>query len=220
MKNRVAMVFGATGLIGSEVVRLLLASEAYDEVHAVVRKDPEIEDDKLRLHLTDFSDLSSLQLPMNVTDVFCCLGTTLKKAGSKEAFYAIDFQLAYDLTRLAREAGAEQFLMVSSIGAAVGSSNSYLKVKGELEEAVRTLAFPSTKVFRPSLLLGERQEQRFAEGLAASVLPHLSFLFKGPLRKYRPIEGAAVARALVAAALEGGNGFSILQGDEIAAKAG
>ncbi|KZL13987.1 NAD(P)H-binding protein [Pseudovibrio sp. Ad26] len=219
MKNRVAMVFGATGLIGSEVVRLLLASEAYDEVHAVVRKDPEIKDDKLRLHLTDFSDLSSLQLPMNVTDVFCCLGTTLKKAGSKEAFYAIDFQLAYDLTRLAREAGAEQFLMVSSIGAAAASSNYYLRVKGELEEAVRGLSYPCTKVFRPSLLLGERQEQRFAEGLAGSVLPYLSFLFQGPLRKYRPIESTAVAHALVAGALEGGNGFRVLEGDEIAAKA-
>ncbi|KZL27196.1 NAD-dependent epimerase/dehydratase family protein [Pseudovibrio sp. Ad37] len=97
MKNRVAMVFGSTGLIGSEVVRRLLASEAYGEVHTVARKELSIENDKLHVHLTDFSDLSSLQLPTNVTDVFCCLGTTQKKAGSKEAFYAIDFQLAFDL---------------------------------------------------------------------------------------------------------------------------
>lgn len=220
MKNRVALVFGATGLIGSEVVRLLLASEAYGEVHAVVRKELGVEDDKLHVHLTDFSDLSSLELPENATDVFCCLGTTQKKAGSKEAFYAIDFQLAFGLAQLAREAGAEQFLMVSSIGAAAGSSNYYLKVKGELEEAVRGLSYPCTRVFRPSLLLGERQEQRFAEGLAGSVLPYLSFLFKGPLRKYRPIEGAAVARSLVAAALEGGRGFNVLEGDEIAKRAG
>ncbi len=220
MKNRVALVYGATGLIGSEVVRLLVASEAYGEVHALVRKNPGIEDDKLRVHLTDFSDLSAAELPSGVTDVFCCLGTTQKKAGSKEAFYTIDFQLAYDLARLAREAGAEQFLMVSSIGAASGSSNYYLKVKGELEEAVRSLSFPCTKVFRPSLLLGERQEQRFAEGLAGSVLPYLSFLFQGPLRKYRPIEGAAVARALVAGSLKGGRGFSVLEGDEIAKRAG
>ncbi len=220
MKNRVALVFGATGLIGSEVVRLLLANQEYGEVHALVRKDPGIENDKLHVHRTDFSDLSAVELPSGVTDVFCCLGTTQKKAGSKEAFYAIDFQLAYDLARLAREAGAEQFLMVSSIGAAAGSSNYYLKVKGQLEEAVRSLSFPCTKVFRPSLLLGERQEQRFAEGLAGSVLPYLSFLFQGPLRKYHPIEGAAVARALVACALEGGNGFRVLEGDEIAKRAG
>ncbi|KZL26534.1 NAD(P)H-binding protein [Pseudovibrio sp. WM33] len=217
MKNRVALVFGSTGLIGSEVVRRLLASEAYGEVHAVARKELSIENEKLHVQLTDFSDLSSLQLPTNVRDVFCCLGTTQKKAGSKEAFYAIDFQLAFDL---AREAGAEQFLMVSSIGAAASSSNYYLKVKGELEEAVRGLSYPCTKVFRPSLLLGERQEQRFAEGLAGSVLPHLSFLFQGPLRKYRPIEGTAVARALVSGALEGGNGFRVLEGDEIAKLAG
>ncbi|KZL18701.1 NAD dependent epimerase/dehydratase family protein [Pseudovibrio axinellae] len=220
MKNRVALVFGATGLIGSEVVRLLLASDEYAEVHAVTRKELGIESNKLRAHLTDFSDLSSLQLPDNISDVFCCLGTTQKKAGSKEAFYAIDFQLAFDLSRLAREAGAQQFLMVSSIGAEAGSSNYYLKVKGELEEAVRGLSYTCTKVFRPSLLLGERAEQRFAEGLAGSVLPHLSFLFQGPLRKYRPIEGTAVARALVAGALEGGNGFCVLEGDEIAKLAG
>nr|AFT64006.1 hypothetical protein sce2886 [alpha proteobacterium D323] len=219
MKNRVALVLGSTGLIGYQVVRRLLASEAYGEVHAVTRKELSIENDKLHVHLTDFSNLSSLQLPTNVTDVFCCLSTTQKKAGSKEAFYAIDFQLAFDLARLAREAGAEQFLMVSSIGAAADSSNYYLKVKGELEEAVRGLSYACTKVFRPSLLLGERQEQRFAEGLAGSVLPHLSFLFQGPLRKYRPIEGTAVAHALVAGALEGGNGFRVLEGDEIAAKA-
>ncbi|GHB22403.1 nucleoside-diphosphate sugar epimerase [Pseudovibrio japonicus] len=219
MTDRVALVFGATGLVGSEVVKLLVADASYSEVHVLVRRELGWGDEKLHVHLTDFRDLSSLQLPSNVTDVFCCLGTTQKKAGSKEAFYAIDFQLTFDLIRMAREAGAEQLLMISSIGAAANSSSYYLKVKGELEEAVRSLSFSSTSILRPSVLLGERPEHRFAESLAGAVLPRLSILLIGALRKYRPIEGKAVARALVAYADEQRPGFRVLESHEIAAKA-
>lgn len=146
---------------------------------------------------------------------FCCFGTTIKKAGSREAFRRVDLEIPLAWARAAREAGTERASLVSSVGADVGSGNFYLATKGETERAFRDLRFPSLDVFRPSLLLGERTETRWGEILAEPFAKAVSPFLFGGLRRYRPIEASAVAAAMANAARTGGAGFRVHEFDGI-----
>jgi uncharacterized protein YbjT (DUF2867 family) len=150
-----------------------------------------------------------------VNDVFCALGTTIAKAGSQAAFRAVDYELPMRAARAAKEAGVEQFLLVSSVGADPGSSNFYLRTKGELERDLAALKLPALHIFRPGLLLGQRQEFRLSEAFAQRIGPLLNPVMMGPLRKYRSVRAKTVGEAMVAAALRGGNGIFIYHYDEI-----
>lgn len=196
---RTALVAGGTGLVGGSLLALLVEEPGWDRVVSVARRRVGWEHPKLEELLVDFERLETVEVP-DCDAAFCALGTTRKKAGSKRAFRRVDHDYAVRFARLARSGGADQFLVVSSIGADHESRNFYLSVKGETEESLRELAFDSLEIFRPSLLLGDRPDQRLAEDLATWPVRLASPLLVGPLSAYRAIPAKTVAAAMTAAA--------------------
>jgi uncharacterized protein YbjT (DUF2867 family) len=194
---RIALVAGATGLVGGLLLRRLANGTDYDEVRVIGRRPTSHEHGKFRFIVSDFSDLSARAADLAVDDVFCCLGTTIRAAGSRPAFERVDYHMVVDLARATQKAGARKFLVVSAVGASQRSAAFYSRVKGRMEAAVSALAFEAVHIVRPSLILGERQESRPAEDVAQRVAPLLSALFVGPLKKYRAISAADIAEALV-----------------------
>jgi len=212
---RTALVAGASGLVGSHLLRLLLESPAYDRVTVLVRRELPLAHKKLTQRLIDFDRLAQVADFPRVHDVFCCLGTTRKQAGSPDAFRKVDFTYVVELARMAVRHRATQFLVVTSLGADPRSRVFYSRVKGETEAAVRRLQFDGILIFRPSLLLGLRSERRPAEWLAAVASPLVSWALVGPLARYRPIRAAAVARAMVRVAGEAPRGAHVYESSEI-----
>lgn len=193
------MVLGATGLVGGEVLRQLLAAPGAAPVTALLRRASGQSHPRLVEQVTDFANLDALRLP-GFSTVFCALGTTIKIAGSREAFRRIDYDLPLRIARWARSRGADHFLLVSSVGATPNSPNAYLRVKGELERDITTLGYPAVDIFQPSVLLGPRARLRPAEWISKVALQAVPFLLAGSLRKYRAIQARDVAAAMVAAA--------------------
>ncbi len=206
MDPRKALLAGATGLIGGHLLDLLLADPAYGQITALVRRPPEVEHEKLDARIVDFDRLDEISDPPPVDDVFCCLGSTMKKAGSKAAFRRVDHDYVVATARLGLASGARRFLLVSSIGAAASSSNFYSRVKGEAEDSVAALGYEALHVFQPSILMGERDEKRPGERLGIAAAKVLNQLMAGPLRRYRGIRPEIVAAAMVAAARHPGGG--------------
>jgi uncharacterized protein YbjT (DUF2867 family) len=220
MTPRTAVLLGASGLVGGHCLRELLIAGDYGRVIAILRRALSLASnqshvEKLEQRVKDLSSLAAIDFA-GVNDVFCALGTTISKAGSQAAFRAVDYELPMRAARAAKAAGAEQFLLVSSIGANPTSGNFYLRTKGELERDLATLGFRALHIFRPGLLLGARQEFRFSEALAQRVGPLLNLMMWGPLTRFRSVHAETVAKAMVAAALQGGNGVTIYEYDEIA----
>jgi uncharacterized protein YbjT (DUF2867 family) len=210
---RSALVVGATGLVGSKLVAALLADPDYASVHALVRRPLVSKRTKLREYVVDFSRLEGFTWPA-VDDVYCCLGTTIRAAGSQAAFRAVDFAYPLAVARGALAAGARQYLFISAMGADAHSSVFYSRVKGELEAAIAALPFHAAIAFRPSLLAGDRTEHRLGERLALAVLQPLRGLVP---RKYRPVADTAVARAMVDFAGRSLAGFHVVTSDVIQA---
>lgn len=214
--SHTAVIAGASGLVGSHCLRLLLAEPRYAGTTALGRSALSREHPKLAQRVLDFDTLNTLTDLPRGADFFCCLGTTMKRAGSRDAFRLVDFGYVRDLARLAARHEAPRFLLVSALGADPRSSVFYNRVKGEAEEAVRQAVGAAAHVFRPSLLVGERTESRPAERLAMALLRPISVLMVGPLHAYRPIAAATVARAMVRVALEKRPGPRVYRSDEIA----
>ncbi len=211
-------VLGGTGLVGDHLVRLLAGDPEVREVLAPVRRVVRRWDDLPTVHplLVDFDDLVATAPEWVGDQLFLCLGTTMKKAGSREAFRAVDLEYTVDAARLAARGGARDAFLVSSAGADPGARTFYLRVKGEAEEAVAALPFRSVHLLRPSLLTGDRTEFRPAEQLGALVGSLLAPLMVGPLRRHRPIPAATVARAMVALAADPGEGRHVHESDALA----
>ncbi|WP_426060961.1 NAD(P)H-binding protein [Hymenobacter sp. B1770] len=214
--RKTALLAGATGLIGSQLLPLLLESERYSKVIVVGRKTLTMQHPKLTQVVTDLDKLEDKRLQLIADDVFCCLGTTMKQAGSKEAFHKVDLLYVVKLAALAAGNFASQFIVVSSLGANADSGVYYSKVKGEMEAAVRQLSFRAIHIFRPSLLLGEREQPRLGERIGAAVLGALKPLMRGPFQKFKPITAATVATAMLRAAEEDGGGVRVHLSNEIA----
>lgn len=210
---KIAIVAGGTGLIGSHCLRRLPA--AYDRVVSLARRPS----GQAAERVIDFDRIDAEQFDRGA-DVFCALGTTIRKAGSQPAFRKVDFEYVVALARRAAECGARQFLVVSSVGADASSSNFYLRTKGEMEQAVSALPFEAVHIFRPSLLLGEREESRPAEKFAMIGFRVAGFLFAGPLRKYRAISAETVAAAMVHAASSSARGVHVHEYDSILRQCG
>lgn len=190
---KVAIIAGATGLIGKQLLQLLLDDPEYHSVTSVVRSPADISHPKLKQIVVDFDQLEEYSNQLKGDVVFCCLGTTMKKAKSKEAFRKVDFHYPVELAKVTRAQGAQQFLIVSALGADKNSSIFYNKVKGETEEAVGGVGFQSYHIFRPSLLLGPRSEQRAGEDAAKAFYKFFAFLIPA---KYKAIESIKVAKAM------------------------
>jgi uncharacterized protein YbjT (DUF2867 family) len=210
---RSALVVGATGVVGSKLVAALLADAEYDTVHALVRRPMAPMHAKLRPHVVDFSQLDGFTWP-RVNDVYCCLGTTIKAAGSQAVFRAVDHDYPLAVARGALARGARQFLFVSAMGADAHSSVFYSRVKGELEAAIAALGFHAAIAFRPSLLAGDRAEHRLGERVALALLLPLRGMMPD---RYRPVADTAVARAMVDYAGRGLAGFHVVTSDAIQA---
>jgi uncharacterized protein YbjT (DUF2867 family) len=207
---RTALVAGATGLVGAALLRRLLDQPEYAEIRVIGRRPPPLEAGRIRRVASDFTNLGELAAELAVDDVYCCLGTTLRKAGSRAAFERVDYHMVVDLARAARQAGAKRFLVVSAVGASAAAPAFYSRVKARMEKAVAALPFEAVHVVRPSLLLGERGEHRPGERAAQQLAPLLSAFLRGPLAKYRPVHADEVAAALVRLALSDERGVHVV----------
>ncbi|WKN45971.1 oxidoreductase [Tunicatimonas pelagia] len=215
MSQKHALIAGATGLIGNELLQLLIRGRHYQKISILSRRKVETSSKRVTTIITDYSKLSDDDIPDTVTDVFCCLGTTMKKAGSKEAFREVDYDYPLKIAEITRQKGAQQYLLVSAMGADAKSAIFYNQVKGETEQAIIKLKFSAFHVFRPSLLMGERDEQRTGEKVAQIVMGSISPLMIGALGKYRPIEGKDVASAMYRMAKKELEGRYIFESDKI-----
>jgi uncharacterized protein YbjT (DUF2867 family) len=213
--KKTALVLGATGLIGKELVKILSENEKYQKVHLLVRRPIEVESEVCEVHIVDFDELHKYHELFQVTDVFCCLGTTIKAAKTKEAFRKVDYEYPIEAAKIAKENGAEKFLIVSSMGADTNSLFFYSRVKGDVEETLSKLYLPSLHIFRPSLLLGKREEFRFGEKLAEKASGILNKIMIGPLRPYRGIPAKKVAAAMVFVAQSNTKGNHIYLSHEL-----
>ncbi|MDQ0257416.1 uncharacterized protein YbjT (DUF2867 family) [Evansella vedderi] len=211
-----ALVAGATGLIGKNVLVELVQSGSYDEIRIVTRRKTNIDQPIVKEYVIDFDQLEKhSELLHGVEDVFVCLGTTMKKAKSKKKFMKVDYTYPLKLGKLAKEANVRQFLIVTSIGADRDAAFFYSRVKGKLEEALVALELRSLHIFRPSLLVGKREELRIGEKAAEVIGKPLSIFLVGPYGKYKPVKGTYLAKAMYMVAQEESSGVHIYESDQI-----
>lgn len=212
---RTALLLGATGLVGGELLSLLLADGEYRQVTVLVRRHLALTHPKLMQQIVDFDNLAKAADAFGADDVFCCLGTTIKKAGSQDAFRKVDYTYPLESAKLAWQKGAKQYLLITALGANARSAIFYNRVKGEVEEAIGRLTLNGFHIFRPSLLLGDRQESRLGEKIASTVMGPLGFLLAGPLKKYRGIPARTVAQAMLRTAKRDLTGHHAYDSDRI-----
>lgn len=209
----VVAVAGGTGLVGQALLGILAAEPGIGLIEVHGRRPPE----NLHPKMSYVPMVDGAFGPTRGAISFCCLGTTMARAGGKKAFRAVDFDLVNAFAAHCRAAGSSHFLLVSAKGAKPDSPFFYMKVKGEVESALLMHRFPAVTVARPTLLTGHRKEKRFGEGLARALTPVLDGLMLGPLKGYRSISAAAVARALVQSAKEPPQGVRVLEGASLTA---
>jgi uncharacterized protein YbjT (DUF2867 family) len=205
--GRIALVAGGSGMVGGALLPLLLQSPHYTRVHALSRRPLPFDHPRLANRVVRFEASLQAQLKgLQCQDAFCCLGTTIRDAGSQAAFRAVDFELVQEFAQLALSSGAERLVVVSALGANAASKNFYLRVKGEMEKALEAQRLRALDILQPSLLLGARRELRPLE-LGAQVAMHLANpLLLGGWSRFRAIPAATVAAAMCGAARSGRRG--------------
>jgi len=215
VKQRTALIAGASGLVGSECLQRLLASDAYSTVTVVTRRSlgNAAKHSKVREIVIDFAQLDRVRADLRADHVFCTLGTTIGKAGSQAKFRQVDFEYPRHLAELALRNGAQHFSLVSALGASSDSRVFYSRVKGELEDALRAMGWPSLCLLRPSVIAGDRQESRPLERLSEMLLRF------GPAT-YRPVAAGRIAAAMIATAQREPRGVTVIESREISRAAG
>lgn len=213
MENRIALVAGSTGLIGGQLLELLLADNMYSKVIALSRKPISLSHPRLENIIVKADELKNHH-DLKANDVFCCLGTTIRQAKTKEAFRKIDFDYPLELANLVKTNGANQFLLVSALGANKDSSIFYNQVKGQAEDAISKVGFKSFHILRPSLLIGPRKEPRAGEDAAKLFYKIFGFLIPA---KFKGIESIKVARAMIVLAKEAKEGTFIHESSDLQA---
>lgn len=198
MESRTAIVFGATGLVGHALTEELLKSELYAGIKIFVRNKTEYSSERtIEEYVIDFSKLNEYSEKITGEDLFVCLGTTIKKAGSVAKMQEIDRDIPVKIASIASANGVKRICVISSIGANAASSNYYLRIKGEMEEGILSLKFDSIGIVRPSMLLGTRKEKRTGEAIGKVFIKIFGFLLSGRFLKYRGIEAKNVAAAMI-----------------------
>lgn len=220
--SRIAIVSGASGMVGMQLLHQLFQNESFDWIISFGRRELALKHHKLVQIKVDFDHLDKVDLEEAARQqnmggekqpllkalkeastsyvAFCALGTTIKKAGSKENFYRVDHDFVIDFARMALRMGVKRFLYVSALGADAQSSIFYSKVKGEVENDLKRMDFDYVGIFQPSLLLGERNESRPGEEIGKVVMKVITFI--GLFKKYKPVYGHQVAKAMVEKALD------------------
>lgn len=216
---KTVIVAGASGLIGSELIQLLLVDKNIANVIALVRKPLPFTNPKLSQVSVDFDNLDLQQTEINGWALYCCLGTTKSKTPDKSEYRKVDFNYPLELAKIASRNNVEQFHLISALGADASSKIFYNRLKGELEEQVKTLEFKSLHIYQPSLLVGPRTENRPLEKAAIVVMKALNPLLIGPLKKYRSIAASAIANAMINQTFKDLKGLHIYPSDEIQNKA-
>jgi uncharacterized protein YbjT (DUF2867 family) len=217
--SRTAALIGATGLIGGHILDLLMKDNSYGKIRAIVRRPLEVPiNSKVEQIIVDFADQKALENAIAGSDVvFSAIGTTNKQVkGDKNAYRKIDYDIPVNAAKAAAKYGVYSFAMVSAIGAnAANNNNFYIKLKGVVEEAVSKEQIPQVIITRPSLLMGKRKEYRLMEKIFQAVMPAFSIFFFGGWRKYKPIQGEDVAKAMINAVAEGKKGIFIYEYDDM-----
>jgi len=215
MTNKTALLTGGSGLIGRHCLHYLLNDERYSKVVILVRQRLSIEHPKLIQYQINFDTLKEELPKIQADDVYCCLGTTVKKAKSKAAFRTVDFAYPVEIAKHYLANGAHQFLLVTALGANLNSSIFYNQVKGDVEKTISKLDYKSIYIFRPSLLVGNRLHWRLGEKIVQKISQWFFFGFIGALKKYKPIEAKAVAFAMLQSAKAQYEGIQIIESNQI-----
>lgn len=214
MKNKTATLIGATGLIGSQLLDLLQDDSEFSEIKILVRRPIKIDNPKVKVSIIDFNNEESFQSEISGSSVvFCAVGTTNKKTkGDKNEYRKVDYYIPVTAAKLSLKTGCEKFVVVSAYGANSKSNSFYTSLKGEVEDTLSSLNIPSLSIFRPSLLLGKRQEFRFGEIIATFLMKSLSFLLPS---KIKPIKASDVAKSMLEASKADTKGIKIYHYKEI-----
>jgi uncharacterized protein YbjT (DUF2867 family) len=214
MSTKTATLIGATGLIGGELLNLLLKDDYFQAVRILVRRPFNLVHARLEKKLVDFNDNDSLLVALDNSDIiFCTVGTTQKKVkGDKEAYRKVDYDIPVHAARFCKMVGCNVFVLVSAVGADSKSNNFYLKLKGEVEDQIGKLGIDSVHVMRPSMLVGDRDEFRFGEKIGTPLMKAFSFLLPS---KYKPIHARDVAKAMVTAAKRNEEGYFVYEYGEM-----
>lgn len=218
MEGKIALVIGGTGLVGTALLEQLAADDRYVEIVAIGRSCPTVESPKISFVENDLSSPKTAAEHLFGDDLFICIGTTIKKAQSQDAFRFIDYSIPKKIAKHARKNGVRAVAVVSSVGAHRKSGNFYLKTKGKMEEAITSEGFKRTVILRPSLLLGNRTEVRLGEGIARRLAPLTSCLLCGRMRKYRAVKASDVAAAMIRYLNLDTKGVEIVHYDQIVQK--
>jgi uncharacterized protein YbjT (DUF2867 family) len=191
------IILGASGLIGHEVLNQALENSQIEQIIILVRKSINLKHNKLTEVITDFKNLSEINSNVMGDALICCLGTTRKKTPNLQEYKNIDFGLTVEIAKIAKENDVQQIHLISAIGAHPNSKIFYNRLKGETEEAVINLQFPETIIYRPSLLIGKRNEFRFGELVAQKLAPIFDFFLIGSLKKYHSISADSIAKSVL-----------------------
>jgi uncharacterized protein YbjT (DUF2867 family) len=195
MPQKSALLLGASGLTGGHLLNLLLESEDYHTVYIYSRRTLGIQNPKLKEYIIDFE---SYEGTVEADIVFCCLGTTIKVAKTKEAFIKVDQTYPVKFAQLQFNAGSKRFLVISAMGAAADSLFFYSRVKAEMEKLLGNIGYPKLLIFRPALITGDRKEHRAGEKFAAFINEILNYVLVGPLRKYQSVSAKTIANCMLA----------------------
>lgn len=212
--SKTALIVGSSGMVGSELLNMLTTSADYNKVISLGRRSQDDTVGKIEAFVVDFENLDQVTLP-KIDDVYCCLGTTIKKAGSKEKFRQVDLEYVLSTAKLGLKKGAKQLLVISAVGADETSSFFYNRVKGEMERKVQDLGFQSVYIFRPSMLGGKREEFRIGEKIGTFLMQLLGWLMIGKLKRYKIVSVYKVARHMVNSAKESSEGNHIIESEKI-----
>ena len=216
MQQQTAVIIGASGLIGSNLLQQLLKDNDFSNVTILVRNKLPFEHLKLRQVIINFNHEDEYR-QMGIGDIiFCCIGTTQKKVkGNKKEYEKIDVEIPVTAAETGSKQGFKKFLIVSSVGADVNSSNFYLHIKGKMENAIRQTLFSSISIFRPSMLLGQRSESRPLERVGQTIMKSFSFIFINKIKKYHPIQADQVAGAMIVVSKENTTGITVFEYNEM-----
>jgi uncharacterized protein YbjT (DUF2867 family) len=209
--KRTALIVGSSGLVGQACLTQLLADNHYSRIIAITREPLELANSKLQNVVIKFDELYQYGGSFAVNDVFCCLGTTMKKAGSKTRFMKVDYEYVMNVAKLSEENGAETFNVVSAVGADVKSGIFYNHVKGKVEQDLAQNKIHSINIFRPSLLLGKRSEFRLGERIGIILGKITAPFYVGAATKYKPVQVSMVAAAMIEAALQKKEGIHVYE---------
>ena len=194
---KTALIFGSSGLIGNQLLELLVNNDKYSKIKLFVRSEISNSNSKIEIIKTDFNNLENHKDSIIGDDCFFCIGTTRKNTPNKNEYIKIEYDLPVKVAKIARENLIKSFTYVSSLGANENASSLYLKNKGQTEEELKKLNFSKLSIMRPSILLGNRKENRIGEKIGIFLMKSLSPLFLGKMKKYKPIKVENVAKAMI-----------------------